>query len=237
VHYVEPVSTNEAAWGFNLASSQPRLDAITRAQDTNLPVASSRISLVQSVEPQYGFLYFEPMTTAAGLILAVFKCDEMLKTALENFALKNVEVFLYDKSEGEDSYLAHYFEGTKASEEFDAFKDALSSTTLGGRHKKSITYEMEVGFRKWEITCGVKEAYYEQEASNVATLIFFIAIAMTFVQYLARVASDAIYSRASGDKKKVENKERDALGDTGQTKIGSAKDSETAKTVGIEQSM
>ena len=61
VYYVEPVAGNEAAIGFDLASSPARLAALMRARDGGEAVATTRITLVQETSDQYGVLVFLPI--------------------------------------------------------------------------------------------------------------------------------------------------------------------------------
>ena len=61
VFFVEPVSGNEAAIGFDLGSNAVRLAALESAGASGELVASSRITLVQEKENQFGFLVFVPV--------------------------------------------------------------------------------------------------------------------------------------------------------------------------------
>ena len=184
VHYIEPLEGNEAALGFNLASSAARLAAINQAKATGQPVASSRISLVQSVTPQFGYLYFEPMASTnafEGLILAVFKCDEMLAEAVAGYDLRGVYTLLFDVSDGAESYLAHFIEGEPASARFEQFQDASVAAALQSTGADlHWTYEMDNGGRSWRMLCGIGREYYGREQTNIELFTFFTLFGMDY---------------------------------------------------------
>lgn len=61
VQYIEPMATNRAALGFDLASEESRRVALLRARDTGTMAATAGIRLVQETEDQTGFLVFAPL--------------------------------------------------------------------------------------------------------------------------------------------------------------------------------
>jgi PAS domain S-box-containing protein len=110
VYYLEPYRGNETALGFDLASNPVRREALNRARDTNSPVASARITLVQEVRQQYGVLIFLPIygkevpinTIKArrahlrGYILGVIRIGDMVHAALSTFDTKGIRYLLLD---------------------------------------------------------------------------------------------------------------------------------------------
>lgn len=62
VTFLEPLATNEAAMGYDLASDPTRRTALEQARDTGQIAATGRIQLVQETRAnQYGFLVFVPI--------------------------------------------------------------------------------------------------------------------------------------------------------------------------------
>ncbi|MDE1146233.1 MAG: CHASE domain-containing protein [Azospirillaceae bacterium] len=61
ITYVEPVATNAAALGLNVATEAGRRQAAARARDTGEPTLTKRITLVQDAQRRFGFLYFIPV--------------------------------------------------------------------------------------------------------------------------------------------------------------------------------
>ena len=97
VYFVEPMIGNEAAVGFDLASSATRLAALVESRDSGRPVASAKITLVQETGEQFGFLVFHPIylngaptgtveqrrENLLGFVLGVYRIADMLQKAVE----------------------------------------------------------------------------------------------------------------------------------------------------------
>ncbi|HQT46792.1 MAG: hypothetical protein B7X08_05055 [Acidocella sp. 20-63-7] len=82
VYYVEPLTGNEKAVGFDLYSNAVRRQALEAAAASGGLVATSRITLVQESGDQYGFLVFRPVYNKAGLTTATARI-----AALRGFTL------------------------------------------------------------------------------------------------------------------------------------------------------
>jgi len=61
IKFIEPLSNNQAAWGFDLGSEAVRRQAVERAYRTGLPTLSGRIELIQDEARRSGFLYLLPL--------------------------------------------------------------------------------------------------------------------------------------------------------------------------------
>lgn len=108
VYYVEPYSGNEAALGFDLGSSQTRLQALNSATDTGDATTTAQITLVQETSTQSGFLFFVPIFAAglpfetleerqenlAGFALAVFRVGDMLEADLARLDTTGIDIQL-----------------------------------------------------------------------------------------------------------------------------------------------
>ena len=96
VYFVEPLRGNEAALGFDVASTQERLSALEKARDTGDPVATERITLVQETANEFGFLVFLPVYDGGapiatlgdrrkhlkGFMLGVFRVGDLMRSAI-----------------------------------------------------------------------------------------------------------------------------------------------------------
>ena len=206
VHYVEPLVGNEAALGFRVDSSSTRLAAITSAVLTQQPVATSRITLVQSSTPQYSFVYFEPIGDG-GLIASVFKYDVLLGEVLKRYELSLISIGLFDINTKEE-YLAHYLEGEEPRSKFEMYKniniEGFFNSTIGEKKDRWVeeTYLIAVGTRKWKVVCGAGKAYFYSEASNITWIMFFwslgIAIGQMGVRYVLRIGILVLGARKGG---------------------------------------
>nr|WP_316640103.1 PAS domain S-box protein [uncultured Roseateles sp.] len=59
--FIEPLSSNRAAWGFDIGSEPVRREALERAMRSGEPTLSGRITLVQDGKKGPGFLYVVPV--------------------------------------------------------------------------------------------------------------------------------------------------------------------------------
>ena len=60
IYYVEPLEGNETALGFDLASDPTRLKTLQESRDTGKPLATKKVTLIQSDQSEVGVLIFAP---------------------------------------------------------------------------------------------------------------------------------------------------------------------------------
>lgn len=61
LYFLEPIKGEQAALGFDLASEWRRCEAMERARDSGLPVATARLRLVDECDERFGCLIFLPV--------------------------------------------------------------------------------------------------------------------------------------------------------------------------------
>lgn len=109
VYFVEPMTGNLAAHGFDLGANRERLAALEQARDTGLPAITAPIRLAQETETQQGFLMFYPVydstilrspeqrrTALRGFALAVFRADDLVANALRDLTERGINIAIYD---------------------------------------------------------------------------------------------------------------------------------------------
>ncbi len=126
VQYIEPLKTNRNALGFDVASNPDRRVALELARDTDRPVATARISLVQETGMQSGILVFLPVYSQAhprgfaepsqrvlrGYVTGAFRVGDMLHAAFARMVIGKFDLRLDDHSaSGADEVLQHYTTG------------------------------------------------------------------------------------------------------------------------------
>src|SRR5690606_36681 len=102
---------NQAAHGFDLGASLPRMAALKRAWSSGEPAATAPIRLAQEPANQRGFLMYFPLYQPAspppqqredaltGFALAVFRSGNLVDKAFVGLAEKGVGIALYDDAE------------------------------------------------------------------------------------------------------------------------------------------
>jgi signal transduction histidine kinase/ActR/RegA family two-component response regulator len=108
--YLEPLDRrNRAALGFDMLTSDARRAAMERARDTGGPASTSRVRLVQEIDPhkQAGFLIYLPVyrqgrptgtlderrAALAGFVYSAFRADDLLQGILGSSPNLAVEVY------------------------------------------------------------------------------------------------------------------------------------------------
>jgi len=178
VYYAEPFAGNEAAMGFDLASNDTRLATLKQASDHGLMLASARITLVQEVGKQQGFLVFLPVydngnTSLRGFALGVFRIGDILTGAVNYLDPLHINISLFDDSAPSDSrFLAHYPpQGSRHSQD----SDWLSQHPF--QHSESFT----VAGRQWRVICTPGQRYLQNGRSFGPWLTLCISLLLTLL--------------------------------------------------------
>jgi len=178
VYYVEPFASNEAAVGFDLASNDTRLATLKQASDHGLMLASARITLVQEMGKQQGFLVFLPVydngsTNLRGFALGVFRIGDILTSAVNYLDPLDINISLFDDSAPSDKrFLAHYPpQGSMHSQD----SDRLSRHPL--QHSESFT----VAGRQWRVICTPSQRYLQNGRNFGPWLTLCISLLLTLL--------------------------------------------------------
>lgn len=164
VAFIEPYEGNNNALGFNVASTAVRLQALQRARDNGVPVATGRITLVQETGQQFGFLLIFPvynssktLTTAnertqelRGYATAVMRMGDMLGSVAQDLDGRGIALRILDEAAPAAEQLLYQSAG---------WDDAVKDRNVG-----QVT-QLEVGGRVWRLEFMPLPAYL---ASNRA---------------------------------------------------------------------
>ena len=149
VYFLEPLKGNEAAVGYDLGSNSTRLEALKRSCDSNLPVATARIRLVQETEEKYGFLVFcsvyrkgKPFTTVEerrqnleGFVLGVFRVENFVNSVLKQHNIEKLSITILDLSAPEKEQIL------------------INTVDLNSKIVSSVSRIFNFAGRKWSIAC------------------------------------------------------------------------------------
>ncbi len=152
VYFVEPITGNEAAIGFDLGSNPTRMAAIALSRDSGKLVASSRITLVQQSANQYGFLVFMPLysgpakTVAArrenllGFGLGVYRISDLIQAALrkQDGTKAETDIWAFDLSSDPNQQLIHP-------------RDAEAKASIALDHPLRFERKFDVADRTWSV--------------------------------------------------------------------------------------
>ncbi|MBC8039646.1 MAG: response regulator, partial [Opitutaceae bacterium] len=158
VKFIDPLSANRAAWGYDGARDPVRREAILRAIQTGKPSLSGHLTLVQDDKKRPGFLYLVPVylnntrpstpeereAALWGLVFAPMVIDQVFHQVLD-FTENLVDVEVYDGSVFTRSNLLF-----DADHQLVSASDVPQSTPFAGRlfHR---TIPVTVGGRGWNL--------------------------------------------------------------------------------------
>jgi diguanylate cyclase (GGDEF)-like protein len=107
VYYISPISGNEIAIGYDLASNVQRLETLQLSLDSGTPRATGNLKLLQDSSKQ-GFLIFMPIYKGRpstlekrreqlrGFVLGVFRAGDLFHSAIKRTAAKGINFTLID---------------------------------------------------------------------------------------------------------------------------------------------
>lgn len=175
VYYVEPLSGNEAALGFDLGSSETRSASLRHSLLNNIPLASASITLVQGNGTQKGFLAMLPIyegkhTTQSGreqslrgFVLGVFRIGETFTGSAVAAASNEINIDLLDMTEGGD-LLFHQ-------------PSTSHSTYKGLAYEKSLP---DIWGRHWKVYATPSRVYVTERLDNFPFVVAIGMFAFTF---------------------------------------------------------
>lgn len=202
VYFVEPLNTNAAALGFDLAADSLRLAALEQARDTGLPAVTAPVRLAQETQTQQGFLMFYPVyqTEAAqippdiasrraslqGFALAVFRAGDLVATALRDIPERGLSVAIYDTADASRPL---------------AQQPALTSVTANGLDRwmqawhgpLQVEIDIDVAEHRWRLVFSAGAQFSAHRRSEQAFMALMVGLMLTalLVAYLANAASRA----------------------------------------------
>jgi diguanylate cyclase (GGDEF)-like protein/PAS domain S-box-containing protein len=172
VYYIEPLLTNEGAFGFNLASNPMRYAAIIKSIDANSLVSSKSIELKQS-PGNYATLVFLPIyskniteksiESARGVVLAVVDLQKVVTLVINKSQDHSVGIKLFEIDQGKNNLIA--------SSLHDIPKN------------KRISKNIQIGFggRVWDVQYYSNKDYYADDVSWVGLLIIALGLLITII--------------------------------------------------------
>ncbi len=191
VYFMEPLKGNEAALGFDLASSPARLAAIRSSGDTGAIRATEGITLVQEKARQKGFLIFLPVyegypsnlnerrESLRGFVLGVFRIGDIFESAIEKVHKKGVgiDMKLFDDSAPPDKSLLNHHEPRTGGQSINDW-----------RYQKRLT---DIGGRQWSVLAAPTPAYIRAQESwqpygILAGGLIFTALLAAYIFFLTQ---------------------------------------------------
>lgn len=213
VTYVAPFLTNEAALGYDLASSATRAAAIDPARTTGRIMVTERIRLVQEQRDQFGFLVVLPLYSGGetppdqpsreaefeGILLGVFRVADVVEEALQDLSV-DIDFALYDQAAGvEQRFLGQY---QAASKTVVATEESSRSVSSACPRPEDCTRLLTLGQRQWQVAFAPADTYGVGRGYG-APLTFLTGLLLTgtLALFLYNLQAELDRTRALGDMK------------------------------------
>ncbi len=213
VTYVAPFLTNEAALGYDLASSATRAAAIDPARTTGRIMVTERIRLVQEQRDQFGFLVVLPLYSGGetppdqpsreaefeGILLGVFRVADVVEEALQDLSV-DIDFALYDQAAGvEQRFLGQY---QAASKTVVATEESSRSVSSVCPRPEDCTRLLTLGQRQWQVAFAPADTYGVGRGYG-APLTFLTGLLLTgtLALFLYNLQAELDRTRALGDMK------------------------------------
>jgi signal transduction histidine kinase len=213
VTYVAPFLTNEAALGYDLASSATRAAAIDPARITGRIMVTERIRLVQEQRDQFGFLVVLPLYSGGetppdqpsreaefeGILLGVFRVADVVEEALQDLSV-DIDFALYDQAAGvEQRFFGQY---QAASKTVVATEESSRSVSSVCPRPEDCTRLLTLGQRQWQVAFAPADTYGVGRGYG-APLTFLTGLLLTgtLALFLYNLQAELDRTRALGDMK------------------------------------
>jgi CHASE1-domain containing sensor protein len=183
VDYIEPITTNRGALGYDIYSDPTRARAIDRARDTGRPTATAPIDLVQDFGTERGMLALlpvyqgssDPGSPAArrdelrGFTVGVYRLGDLLTETFRGAEWDSVEVALVDITESGNPMAVADLPARAAIP-----RDQVSTAT-------ATTAPLNVYGRVWELTVHPRSATFGDTRSGLMAVLLLAALAVTLL--------------------------------------------------------
>ena len=173
VKYIYPISNNQLALGFDIASNNVRKAAIDAAIANKDITLTAPIKLVQESSNSIGLLLLDPIfkkgetpsgeNSLHGFAVAVFRVEDLLRAVLPSALTEGLNISLLDTGADTDQQVLFQMGRLDSS----LLKD------FGWSRK------LQVGGREWQLTVIPTEKYIETHRTMVPWLILLLGLTLT----------------------------------------------------------
>ncbi len=160
IYYLEPLTGNEAAMGFDLGSSAIRRQALEAARDSGTMMTTGRLTLVQETGDQHGLIIVHPLyrhggrlanqaqrrAALRGFVIGVFRAGDLVDRALAGTSHPGLDLLLTDDTAPARDRLL-YFRPSGAPGTSDILPE-VESRARAGLHRR---IGLAVPGRRWSM--------------------------------------------------------------------------------------
>lgn len=189
VYYLEPLSGNEQALGYDIASEDARREALVEARKSGQAVTTRWIRLVQEEEDQFGVLIVRPVyakdaslesaqqrhDALKGYVVGIFRVGNMIEEALRPADPAGLDFWVYQTTQAEFPAMS-YFHPSRSR----AAADTRPRFTVSDPHRDRHSHmELKLPGKQWSIVYKPAPAFLAAHSQHAATGVLFSGLALT----------------------------------------------------------
>ena len=189
VYYLEPLSGNEQALGYDIASEDARREALVEARKSGQAVTTRWIRLVQEKEDQYGVLIVRPVyaddalltssqqrhDALKGYVVGIFRVGDMIEEALRPADPAGLDFWVYQDAQP-DFPAMNYFHPSRSRVAEDTHPRFEVSDPHQARH---LHLTLKLPGKQWSIVYKPAPAFLAAHSQHAATGVLLAGFALT----------------------------------------------------------
>lgn len=191
--YISPRHSNEKAFGYDIASTPLRINAINQATDNNKIIATSPIRLVQETGNSVGVLFIKSISNThfpsigitsnsnspVGFAVAVVRIENLITNLFNNHSFNGFKLGLEDKNADKSNKVLYRSDNKLTSTYFDYFYKT----------------DLNINGREWQLTIeAVKDDLLMEQSLLAWQILFFGLLLTSFLQILLLIITGQSYS-------------------------------------------
>lgn len=177
VYYIEPLTTNTEAFGFDLASNTKRIRTLYESRDKGVSVITGAITLVQEKLAGKGFLALVPVykgntetiehrrSSISGFVLGVYLIKEIFNNSALANKIKDVDIKLIDNSSNNELLFSQLIQDSP-------------STLMNIHYQKKLP---KLWGRQWSLLATPTENFYSKSRGVLPIVVFSFGILFTLM--------------------------------------------------------
>ncbi|MFM8321742.1 MAG: CHASE domain-containing protein, partial [Chloroflexota bacterium] len=211
---INPFAPNQAAFGYDLASTAAQRAALQRAVESGQPAVTAPLQLVQQAGSQAGIQILLPVyrvgaPTAtveqrraglAGLALGVYRMDTLVQQALKKIHHDDFQIYLFDATGPQPPSLLAFASLAGEQRPGDQALTAGSAPAADALLRQGAQRAaLEIGGRSWLVVVRAGSNYRagQHHLAAWATLLLGLTFAGWFLRYIAaRQRTEAALARS-----------------------------------------
>ncbi len=174
VYYVEPYKENKTILGLDLSCDPARWQAMQKARDSGLPIATGKINLARDLgnsQTGTGIRIFMPVyrkdaivnnpaerrSNLIGFLSLLFRASDTIEIRLKNLNAIGIDIYLLDKTSGLSADRIYFHPSRTRRENIRP----LEEIELKNKHLLWVK-NLDIAGRKWTIACVPAPAFFNR---------------------------------------------------------------------------